>query len=232
MVKVPERFHPPRETKVPQPFDVCIHELVLIFALILLPLSASAERVLDIENGSTDLLKSEHLTKPFTILDQLLYSLDRRVNEEAKYIRPEANDFRLVKNRDARTSVQYEKENSRIAVVFELKVKGMDDPWQDVCQRHSNKLSLRLGILGMGSKSATPETSGLAGTLRRMFFQSHLGPIITHDSTTEMLQPFIDAIVVIGRFSVVTPDEQSLTYSRWCALDINTERMTYFEHKH
>ena len=231
-IKVGTTFRIMWDIKVFCRFAGAFLQVILVLTFVLNPPSASAERVLDIENGPIDLQESQPLTKPFTILGQLLYSLERKVYEESEYIQPENSDFRLLRNRNVVTSVRYEKQNCRVGITFEVSVKGMDDPWEHVCERHTSRLALRLGILGAGSKSANEEANITRGILRRVFFHNHLGPVFADDDATKALQPFIDAVVVIGQFSVVTADEKSLAYSRWCALDIKTERMTYFEGKH
>lgn len=53
------------------------------------PLTVTAGDELTIEKGSVDLLKSEVLSRPFTIFDQLLYSLGKEAAQKAKYLQPE-----------------------------------------------------------------------------------------------------------------------------------------------
>jgi hypothetical protein len=201
-------------------------QLVGFVVLILIAPSAFAEQHLEIEKGSADLLKSEALSRPFTVLDQLLYSLDKEANEVAKGLRPEKNDFRPLKQSYHSARVEYQKEGSRVAVVFEKTVSGMDHPWREVCKRHVRHMARDLGVAGLGSQQGSPPLDGLA----RTFFERHLGPKVTRDMPVDSFQPFFDALVVIGQFNVTTADEKTLANLRYCALDIKTDRMTYFEH--
>ena len=113
-------------------------------------LTVTAEDGLDIEKGSVDLLKSEVLSRPFTIFDQLLFSLGKEAAKNAKYLVPENQDFRPSKRAgDVFTKVRYEKGNSRVGVLFDMTVSGMNDPWQGVCKRHVEHMALFLGVQGL-----------------------------------------------------------------------------------
>jgi hypothetical protein len=84
------------------------------------PLTVTAEDGLTIEKGSVDLLNSEVLSRPFTIFDQLLFSLGKEAAKNAKYLVPENQDFRPSKRAgDVFTKVRYEKGNSRVGVLFD-----------------------------------------------------------------------------------------------------------------
>lgn len=201
-------------------------QLVGFFVLILIAPSAFAKQQLEIEKGSVDLLKSDALSQPFTVLDQLLYSLDKEANEVARGLRPEKNEFRLSKQSYHSARVEYQKDVSRVGIVFEKTVSAMDEPWRKVCQRHVRRIARDLGVAGLGSQQGSPPVEGLA----RTFFERHLGPTVTRDMSVDSFQPFLDALVVIGQFNVTTADEKTLANLRYCALDIKNDHMTYFEH--
>jgi hypothetical protein len=64
-----------------------------------------------------------------------------------------------------------------------------------------------------------------------VFLQRLLGQDLIEDEAKIIsLQPFIDAIVVIVKFSVWK--DGKFSFSRHCARDIKSKRMTYFEYKH
>ena len=201
-------------------------QLVGFLVFILIAPSAFAKPQLEIEKGSVDLLKSDELSQPFTVLDQLLYSLDKEANEVAKGLRPEKNEFKLSKQSYHSARVEYRKDVSRVGIVFEKTVSAMDEPWRKVCQRHVRRIARELGVTGLGSQQGAPPLDGLAHT----FFERHLGPTVTRDMSVDSFQPFLDALVVIGQFNVTTADEKTLANLRYCALDIKTDHMTYFEH--
>jgi hypothetical protein len=190
-----------------------------------------AEQGLSIEKGNVDLLKSDVLSRPFTIFDQLLYSLGKEAAENAKYLRPENDDFRPSRHvRDVSTEVRYEKGNSRVGVLFDMTVSGMNDPWRDVCKRHVEYMALALGIHSLGSQVAHPDPA-IKGSGVQVFFSRHLGHKWSQDDIpVAALQPFIDSMVVIGGYKVERGE--TLAFLRYCALHINNGHMTYYEHKY
>jgi len=210
-------------------------KIVVCMLLILTPLSASAEGELGIEfeKGSFDLLNTEVFSNPFTIFDQLLYSLGKETTKAAEGIRPITNDFtpKWKNSMDAaRGTVEYSKKLSRVFVTFDLSVTSLNDPWREVCERHIRRAASDLGVAGLGSQGHSANYSN--ETWRKMFFQKHLGPKATVDETqVDSLQPFLDALVLMGRFAV-DGKEKSPAYLRSCALDIKTDRMMYYEYKY
>jgi hypothetical protein len=206
-------------------------KFVVSLVLILIPLSASAKVDLEIENGSVDLLKSEVLSRPFTIFDQLLYSLGKEAAQNAKYLQPENQDFRPSKHlRDIFTEVRYEKGNSRVGVLFDMTVSGMNDPWREVCNRHVKDMALFLGVRSLGSQIAHPNPEIKASGVH-LFFSRYLGPKWSQDDIpVASLQPFIDSMVIIGGYKV--EGGQTLAFLRYCALDIKNGHITYYEHKY
>lgn len=205
-----------------------VMRIVVCLVLVLIPLSTSADSELEIETGSIDLLKSDALARPYTVFDHLLYSLDKEVNEVAKNLRPEKNDFRPSKYANDSARVTYEKEVSRVGVLFEKTISGMDDPWRKVCERHVRRMARDLGISGLGSEQASVPEEGVV----RAFFKRHLGPTVFRDRSVAPLQAFLDAMVVIGQFKVEAADRKRVTHLFSCALNIKNDHMTYFEHKY
>jgi hypothetical protein len=201
---------------------------VVCLVLILIPLSTSADSELEIETGNVDLLNSEALTRPYTVFDHLLYSLDREVNEVAKNLRPEKNDFRPSKSANDSARVTYEKEVSRVGVLFEKTISNIDDPWRKVCERHVRRMAKDLGVSELGSEQASVPPEGPV----RAFFKRHLGPTVFRDRSVAPLQAFLDALVVVGQFKVETADRKRVAHLFSCALNIKNDRMTYFEHKY
>ena len=206
----------------------------LIICLILAassPLIVIAEDGLNIEKGNVDLLRSDVLSRPFTIFDQLLYSLGKEAAENAKYLRPENDDFRPSRHgRDVSTEVRYEKGNSRVGVLFDVTVSGMNDPWRDVCKRHVEQMALSLGVRYLGSQVAHPDPA-IKNSEVQVFFSRYLGPKWSRDDIpVAALQPFIDSMVVIGGYKV--EGVRTLAFLRYCALHINNGHMTYYEHKY
>jgi hypothetical protein len=202
--------------------------ICLVLVLLLIPLSTSADSELEIETGGIDLLKSEALARPYTVFDHLLYSLDKEVNEAAKNLRPEKNDFRPSKYANDSARVTYEKEVSRVGVLFEKTISGMDDPWRKVCERHVRRMARDLGVSGLGSEQALVPEEGLV----RTFFKRHLGPTVFRDRSMAPFQAFLDALVVIGQFKVEPADRKRVAHLFSCALNIKNDHMTYFEHKY
>jgi len=197
-------------------------KFVVCLLLMLTPLLASAEVRLgiEIEKGSSDLPKAEGLSRPFTVFDHLLYSLGREAIEAAKAIQPINNDFtpRWPQSDVASGSVGYVRAQGRVFVTFDLDVTGMNDPWREVCERHIRYMAVYMRLSGTGSQSA-----GFS-TMRELFIVRHLGTTFAGDDTqADSLQLFLDALVVMGRFS--SPDRL-----RSCALDIKTNRMTYYDY--
>ena len=195
------------------------------------PLTVTAEDGLTIEKGSVDLLKSEVLSRPFTIFDQLLYSLGKEAAENAKYLKPENQDFRPSERlRDVFTEVRYEKGNSRVGVLFDMTVSGMNDPWREVGKRHVETMALFLGVRALGSQIAHPNPEIKVSGVHQ-FFSRYLGPKWSQDDMpAASLQPFIDSMVIIGGYKV--EGGRTLAFLRYCALHINNGHMTYYEHKY
>jgi hypothetical protein len=209
-----------------------MRKLLACFVLVLTsPLIVTAAEGLNIETGSVDLLKSEVLSEPFTVFDQLLYSLGKGAAENKQYLRPENGDFRPSKlNRDVSTEVRYEKGNMRVGVIFEVWVSGMNDPWRDVCKRHVETMASLLGVEGLGSQIKHPNPELKASQLH-LFFSKYLGPKWSPDDMpVASLQPFVDSMVLIGSYWV--EGKRGLAFRRHCALHINNDHMTYQEHKY
>lgn len=172
------------------------------------------------------------LSRPFTIFDQLLYSLEKQAIEYAKHLRPEKNDFTLSTLHYPSATVAYEKEISRVGVTFPVTVSGMNDPWRQVCERHVKSMALDLGVLSLGSQAAHPNHEMKAWGVHG-FFSRYLGPKVSLENMpVTSLQPFLDAVVVIVTFSVTGADKKGLAYLRQCALDIKSNRMKYYEHRY
>lgn len=209
-------------------------KFVVLLVLILAPLTASAKAELEIENGSVDLLKSEVLSRPFTIFDQLLYSLGKEAAQNSKYLQPRNQNFRPPKHGlVVSTEVRYEKGNSRVGVMFDMTVSGMNDPWRDVCKEHVRDMAMSLGIDGLGSQVARPPSDPeIKAAQAHHFFSRHLGMkwFSRDDMPYAALQPFIDSMVIIGVYRV--EGGRALAFLRYCALDIKSERITYYEHKY
>lgn len=201
-------------------------QLMVWFVLVLSAPSAFAKPQLEIEKGSVDLLNSEGLSRPYTVLDQLLHSLDREARQIAKGLRPEKDEFTLSKQSYQSARVEYQPDVARVRIVFEKTVSAMNEPWREVCKRHVRRIARELGIAGLGSQHDAPPIDGLAHT----FFERHLGPTVTREMSVDAFQPFLDALVVIGQFNVTAGDEKTLANLRYCALDIKNDHVTYFEH--
>lgn len=204
-------------------------KFVVCLLLILTPLHASAEEGADIEieKGSSDLFQSKGLSRPFTIFDQLIYSLGREAVEAAKEIQPIKNDFTpLWPGMDTpRGSVGYSWARRRVFVTFDLSVTAMNDPWREVCERHIRYMASHMMLRGLGSQSAE------FSNWQQLFLQRHLGTTFAEAGDADSLQPFMDALVVMGRF-YVSATEKTPRYLRSCALDIKTDRMTYHQYNY
>lgn len=196
-------------------------KFVVWLLLILTPLLALAEGKLEIEKGGVDLLTVDGLSRPFTVFDQLIHSLGREADEAAKALQPERNDFTPSwPGMDiARGQVGYSWTRRRVLVTFDLSVTGMNDPWREVCERHIRHMASRMMLTGLVSTSDGLSNRGM------LFLQRHLGTMFAEGGSGDevSLQPFMDALVVTGRF--FHPG-----YLRSCALDIKTNRMTYHEY--
>jgi hypothetical protein len=206
-------------------------KFVVCLLLILTPLSASAEEGADIEieKGGSDLLKAEGLSRPFTIFDQLLYSLGKEAVEAAKAIQPIKNDFtpRWPGMNTPTGQVGYSRTQGRVFVTFDLNVTGMNDPWREVCERHIRYMADHMMLRGLGSQSAGFSNMG------KLFLRRHLGTAFADDDTqADSLQPFMDALVVMGRFYSPAATEKTPAHLRSCALDIKTDRMTYYDYSY
>jgi hypothetical protein len=203
-----------------------------VLGFLLLISTAAAAAGLDIQKGDVDLLKSEALSRPFTVFEQLLYSLEKEAIEDAKDLQPVNNDFKLSRLHYPSATVTYEKKTSRVGVTFPVTVSGMNDPWREVCERHIRYMALSLGVLGLGSQATHPNP-GMKDAGVHQFFSRYLGPSMTLENTpVASLRPFLDAVVVIVSFSVERTDKKGLAYIRQCALDIKSDHMEYFEHKY
>jgi hypothetical protein len=197
------------------------------------PLAVSAAEVqLKIEKGSVDPLTNDVLSKPFTIFDQLLYGIGKEAGEKVMDLRPVNEDYRVSKQHSyISTEVRYEKGNSRVGVLFDMTVSGMNDPWRDVCKRQVTEMSRLLHFEALGSQIATQEGEGKAWRFH-YFFTHYLGHKWSkEDMPATSLQPFIDSLVVIGGFKLQGKDGQ-LAYLRYCALHINDDHVSYYEHKY
>lgn len=187
---------------------------------------------LDIEKGRVDLLKSEALSRPFTIFDQLLYSLQKEATEAAKYLRPKNNEFRFSKLHYSSAEVGHEEIISRIGIVFPVIVSGMNDPWREVCKRNADHMAQTLGVVWLGSQVTHPNPE-LQSVSVRMFFTKHLGANIPRRNIpVESLRSFLDALVIIVDFRVERAGGKGLAYIRQCALDVRNNQMKYYEHKY
>ena len=197
-----------------------------------IPLAATAEVQFNIEKGSVDPLTNEVLSKPFTIFDQLLYGLGKEAAEKVMDLRPENDDYKMSRQHpQISTEVRYEKGNSRVGVLFNMTVSGMNDPWRDVCKRQVKEMSRLLHFEALGSQVATHEGEGKAWRVH-YFFTHYLGHKWSkEDIPATSLQAFIDSLVVIGRFMVEGKDGE-LAYGRYCALHINDNYISYYENKY
>ena len=203
-----------------------------ILLLISLPFNAKAAG-LDIEKGRVDLLKSEALSRPFTVFDQLLHSLQKEAMEAAKFLRPENNEFRLSRLHYPNAEVRHEEKISRIGVLFPAIVTGINDPWREVCKKSASLMAQTLGVDWLGSQVVHPNPDMQIASVSN-YFTKHLGANFpSANLPVSSLRPFIDALVIIVEFRV----EQSggkgrLAYLRQCALDVKSNQMKYYEHKY
>jgi len=151
-----------------------------------------------IDKGAEDLLKNSTLSQPFTVLDQLLLSLDRKATEVAKSLRPEKNDFRPshTVSGEAHSRVSYERSTARTVIQFRLTVSGIDDPWRDVCAKRVKNIvtfGLELPYHKEWEQEFRPSALG--------FFADFLGPRLTSDpAQLANYKGFSDSIVVVLNF--------------------------------
>ncbi len=201
----------------------CFILLIAVFT------SAHANNELGIKMGSTDLFKNSALSRPFTIFDQLLYNLAKRAKDVT--LTPLKNEFRAAYGSShVNAEVRYEKPASR-SVVFKIIVSGMDDPWRRVCELHLTTITNHLWVANLGSQ-ATHSSPSLKDGQKKFFYSLLLGPMIDSDAlSVESLQPFLDALVIILEFDVITPTTTGFAYVRQCALDVKTDHITYQELK-
>ncbi len=203
-----------------------MNKLAIILICLLFPITVSAQDLLDIEKGNVDLLRSEVLAKPFTIFDQLLYSLNKQAEEAVQNLRPENNDFRVARDSLKNGSVYYSQKMLRVGMLFMIFVNSIDDPWREVCRRHAQHMAIYMGI-PYGPQKDSFFIDGRASA----FFSAHLGPTVSGNSTLlASLKPFLDAVIISVQFNVLNDD--TVAYLRRCDLDTNTNRVTYFEHKY
>lgn len=205
-----------------------------LVAFILVSTSAigfTQERI-DLDKGKTDLLKNEGLSQPFTVLDQLLYSLQKEADADAKYFRPEDDDFRIGSGDSwgATASVAYDRGLLRVGVAFAVTVTGMNDPWREVCKKHVKEMAVILGVLLPHGEQAS---SDMGKTLLRVTAARYLGPMAQSGQVPiTSLRDFFDSIVVTGRFPVSGRNGKGLRYLRQCWLDTRSGRMSYYEHRY
>lgn len=192
----------------------------------------SVEAADPIEKGAEDLLQNSTLSQPFTILDQLLLSLDRKASEVARSLRPEKNDFRPshIVPGGALSFVSYDKAIARTVIDFKLTVSGIDDPWRDVCAKRVKN------IAGFGLQLPYSEhwKEGDFNPTAMGFFSEFLGPRLT--STTAQLlnyKAFSDSIVVEFEFLVESGEKKKpLKFLHQCFWDNKTSQVSFREYKY
>jgi len=199
--------------------------------LLLSPIATFADGI-EIEKGSVDLLKSEALSRPFTVFDQLLYGLEGKANEDLKYLLPRKNDFTLSEDYDPNVTVGYAKGILRVGVTYFVRVSTMNEPWREVCERHVQIMASLLGVSHLGSQVANQHPE-IRDREVRGFFSRYLGSGGSIETIpVSSLQPFVDAILVSVEFSVERSDKKGLAYERQCLLDIKSNRIKYYEYKY
>lgn len=204
--------------------SVCFVLLIAAFT------SAHANNGLDIKMGSADLFENSVLSRPFTVFDQLLYNLEKRAKDVT--LTPLKNEFRAAYGSShVSAGVRYERRISRIGLVFKIMVSGMDDPWRRVCEFHLTTITKHLWVANLGSQAPHSYPS-LKDGQKKFFYSLLLGPVIDSDALSiESLQPFLDALVIVLEFEVISPNTTGIAYVRQCALDVKTDHITYQEHK-
>jgi hypothetical protein len=115
------------------------------------------------------------LSRPFTLFDQLLYGLEKRAAEVARLLQPNKDDFMMTFSSPS-AQVIYAKSISRVGIRYERIVKGMDEPWRKVCERHLTDLAKSLYIWNLGSQAKHPYPE-LKEKEIKFFFSHLLGPV-------------------------------------------------------
>lgn len=200
-----------------------------LFLVLLLTSTALGQTPELITKGTVDLPNTEPFSRPYTVFDQLLFSLQGRAMRSIGVIRPYKNDFRFSDSEfpspSPESKVSYDEEAKRIGIKVSVFVTAMDNPWEAVCERHVKRLTSYFS-LGMHR----PGDSLYDGSVR-IFFEDLLGPNYG-DVPIESLRPFMDAIVVLLDFVVVDTARKKLAYLRQCAFDASTWKIAYKEFKY
>jgi hypothetical protein len=181
-----------------------------------------------IDRGAEDLLRNPTLSQPFTVLDQLLMSLDGRARLAATDLRPEKNDFQPSRTGPGvLTFVRYDKSMARTHVEFNLTITSINDPWRDVCKKHLSDLvtfGLRLPYYKeWQEKEFRPTALG--------FFGDFLGSRLTSDQVQlTNYKSFSDSIVAELRLLQVSGGKPK--FLRQCFWDNRTGQVSFREHKY
>lgn len=172
------------------------------------------------------------MSQPFTIFDQLLLSLDRKVSEVARSLRPEKNDFRPSQrgSPEASSFVSYDESMARTVVEFDLTVSGIDDAWREVCAKHVNDIV----TFGLQLPYSEQWKTGEYNITGLGFFSEFLGPQLTSNATElRNYKAFSDSIVVKLQFAVENDDKKKpLKLLRICFFDNKTNLVSFYEHKY
>jgi hypothetical protein len=182
-----------------------------------------------IEKGAEDLLGNSTLSQPFTVLDQLLLSLQRRATEEAKHIRPEKNDYRpsSAVHGEVSAVVAYMKPTARTHVGFHVTVSGIDDPWRSVCERRLKNL-VTFGLRLPYHEEWKQKDFRLTAL---GFFGDFLGPRLASDpAQLTNYKSFSDSIVVILQFFQESGGKPR--FLRQCFWDNKSGQVSFLEHKY
>ena len=207
-----------------------MRQIVLSAILICTILDAIAGDPVD--KGADDLLRNSTMSQPFTILDQLLLSLDRKAREAAKHFRPTKNDFQLGKNwlGQAFSFVKYDATNKRTHVQFSVVVSSIADPWRDVCVKWlKDTVTFGLGLPYHEEwKQQEYRLTALA------FFSEFLGPrLASNQAQLTNYKSFSDSIVVELQFPVESGDRaRPLKFLRQCFWDNKTGKISFAEYKY
>lgn len=199
--------------------------------LVILSLAASAAiaEPLPIERGSEDLRRVPSLSQPFTVLDQLLLSLERRAAVVAKDIRPQKSEFRPSRMLDVSSSVSFSSDINRVLVEFRVPVTGIDDPWREVCSKHLQQ-AVTFGLQLPYSEHWKSKNFNITAT---GFFGDFLGPRLTTPAQLQSYKAFSDSIVVELLFLVESGERQKpLKYFRACLWDNKTSKSSFVDHKY
>lgn len=181
------------------------------------------------ERGAEDPLRNAGMSRPFTVFDQLLASLDRRASEIAERLRPEKNDFQpsITIPFIAISQVHYDRSSARIGIEFGLDVSGMADPWRDVCAKRVKDI---VGPRGL----SLPSTRGkIWQPSAFLFFSPLLGARLVASDQLENYKAFSDSIVIKLRFNVEGSDRtKPLKFLRECFWDNKTGDISFREHEY